>query len=88
MLYAAQLRAARVLLGWRQEELAKAANIGLSTIQKIEQTGGLVMGNVSTVMRLQQALENAGIKFLDTDSNGGPGVRWMSTPKNDGTRPG
>ena len=81
MLYAAQIRAARALLGWRQEELAGAANVGLSTIQKIEQTGGLVMGNVSTVMRLQQALEKAGIKFLDTDPHGGPGVRWKDAPR-------
>ena len=37
VLQAAQIRAARALLAWRQEELAKAAKIGLATLARIEQ---------------------------------------------------
>ena len=40
MLEAAQVRAARALLGWRQEELAKASRVGIATIQRLENRGG------------------------------------------------
>ena len=65
MRYSAQIRAARALLGIRQEELAKSAKIGLATIQRIEQTPGVVQANFSTVMKIQTALERAGVRFLD-----------------------
>ena len=65
MRYSAQIRAARALLGWRQDQLAKAAKVGLATIQRIEQTPGVVQANFSTVMMLQGALERTGIKFVD-----------------------
>jgi hypothetical protein len=76
MLHAGQIRAARALLAWRQEDLSKASNVGLATIQRIEQAGGIAMANMSTLLRLQQALENAGIHFIDTEPSGGFGVRW------------
>jgi len=75
MRYSAQLRAARALLGLRQDELAKAAGIGLATLQRIEQREGLVQGNFSTVLKIQAALEQAGIAFSDDDEAGGIGVR-------------
>ena len=67
MRYSAQIRAARALLGMRQDELAKAAKIGLATLQRIEQTDGLVQANFSTVLKIQGALEKAGIEFTDED---------------------
>ena len=45
VMQAAQIRAARALLGWRQEDLAKAAKVGLATIARIEQGEGMVQGN-------------------------------------------
>ena len=36
MLHASQIRAARALLGWSQEQLADAADIGVATIRRIE----------------------------------------------------
>jgi transcriptional regulator with XRE-family HTH domain len=80
MLYAAQIRAARALLGWRQEELAKASRIGTATIQRIERSVGPIRGYVSTLMRIQASFEQAGIRFLDNEPGGGIGVR-LSTPK-------
>jgi len=73
MRYSAQIRAARALLGLRQDELAKAAGIGLATLQRIEQRDGLVQGNFSTVLKIQGALERAGIQFIEGD--GFVGVR-------------
>ena len=62
MLYAAQIRAARALLGWRQEDLAKAAKVGLATLARIEQGQGMVQGNFSTVIKIQRALEKEGVQ--------------------------
>jgi transcriptional regulator with XRE-family HTH domain len=74
MLQAAQIRAARALLGWRQDDLAKAAKVGLATVARIEQGEGMVQGNFSTIAKIQQALEREGISFT-ADQEGGIGVR-------------
>jgi transcriptional regulator with XRE-family HTH domain len=75
MLHAEQIRAARALLGWRQDDLAKAANVAPATIYRLEKGEGPLMGYVSTLMRIQSAFENAGVRFLDNDAGGGIGVR-------------
>ena len=74
MLQAAQIRAARALLGWRQEDLARASKVGLATIARIEQGEGMVQGNFSTIIKIQQALEREGISFTGNE-DGGIGVR-------------
>jgi transcriptional regulator with XRE-family HTH domain len=74
MRYASQIRAARALLGWSQSKLARSAGIGLATLQRIEQNEGVVKGNFSTVLKIQQVLEQAGIRFTD-DESGEIGVR-------------
>jgi transcriptional regulator with XRE-family HTH domain len=75
MLEAAQIRAARALLGWRQEDLSKASGVGTATIQRIEKSGQTVTGYASTLVRIQSAFEQAGIQFLDEDAAGGIGLR-------------
>ena len=79
MLYSAQIRAARALLAWRQEDLARAARVGLATIQRIEQKHGPALGNMATLLRIQHALEAAGVRFLAADQHGGVGVRLAQT---------
>ena len=79
MLHTAQIKAARSLLGWRQEDLSRAAGVGLATIQRIEKSDGPVSGNYGTVLRIQAALEKAGIQFTN-DEAGGMGVRLQSKP--------
>jgi transcriptional regulator with XRE-family HTH domain len=74
MRFAAQIRAARALLGWSQSQLASAAEVGLATLQRIEQSEGVVKGNFATVLKIQNALEQAGIQFTD-DEGDGIGVR-------------
>jgi transcriptional regulator with XRE-family HTH domain len=71
MLYGAQLRAGRALLGWRQEDLAKQADVGLATLQRIEQGDGPASGNAKTIWKLQAALERAGIRFIGSDGDPG-----------------
>ena len=73
MFSAEQIRAARALLGWRQEDLAQASDVAPATIYRIERARGPVMGNVSTVLRIQRAFGQAGVQFLDEDETGGIG---------------
>jgi len=74
MRFAAQIRAGRALLGWSQSQLASAAGVGLATLQRIEQSEGVVKGKFATVLKVQTALEQAGIHFTD-DEAGEIGVR-------------
>jgi transcriptional regulator with XRE-family HTH domain len=75
MLQVAQIRAARALLGWRQDDIAQAAKISVATIRRIESQEELSTGNVSTLLKIQGAFEQAGIQFIDEDETGGFGVR-------------
>ena len=76
MLYSAQLRAARTLLGWSQQELSTASGVGLVTIYRVEKGNGPAMANMSTLVRLRSAFEQAGVQFLAEDERGGIGVRF------------
>jgi DNA-binding XRE family transcriptional regulator len=75
MLQVAQLRAARALLGWRQEDLARTAKVGVATIRRIESQQGPLAAYVSTLLKIQAAFEQAGIQFIDDDETGGFGLR-------------
>lgn len=75
MIVAAQLKAARSLLGWGQDRLAEASGVGSSTIKRMEGREGSIGGYAENVWKVQRALEEAGIVFIDKDSVGGVGVR-------------
>jgi transcriptional regulator with XRE-family HTH domain len=75
MLEPAQIRAARALLGWRQEDLSKASGVGTATIHRIEKSGPPTAGYVSTLVRIQAAFEQAGVLFIDDDETAGIGLR-------------
>ena len=75
MLQVAQLRAARALLGWRQQDVARAAKISVATIRRIESQEGVLTGYVSTLLKIQASFEQAGIQFIDDNETGGFGVR-------------
>jgi transcriptional regulator with XRE-family HTH domain len=78
MITAPQLRAARALLGIDQIELAERAQLSLPTIQRMETSGGLIRGNVDSLMKIIGALENLGVELIgegSTSNLGGRGVR-------------
>ena len=78
MITAAQLRAARVLLGIDQRRLAELSGLSVPTIQRMEASDGVVRGNVESLMKLVDALANYGIELIGegtTSSGGGRGVR-------------
>jgi transcriptional regulator with XRE-family HTH domain len=75
MIYPVQIRAARVLLGMSQQDLAKRSAVGLATLKRVEAAGSELTGTAQTLARIQRALEAAGIIFIDQDGSNGPGVR-------------
>lgn len=76
MIAAKQIRAARALLGWTQEQLASAAELSLAVVNNVEREA--VDPRRSTLEKIQTALETAGVEFLSDRQNspdGGPGLR-------------
>jgi transcriptional regulator with XRE-family HTH domain len=68
---AVQVKMARAAIGWGVRELAKRAGLTANTVTRIENGAD---AKQSTMDRLQQALEAAGVEFID-ENGGGPGVR-------------
>ena len=82
MITAAQLRAARVLLGIDQRRLAELSGLSVPTIQRMEASETMIRGNVDSLVKLIAALEAAGIEMIDAGaiSNAqGRGVRLKSS---------
>jgi transcriptional regulator with XRE-family HTH domain len=78
MITAAQMRAARALLGIDQRSLAAMAGVSVPTIQRMETSQGHVRGSVTTLTRIVEALDAAGIELIGNEqpSQGrGRGVR-------------
>jgi transcriptional regulator with XRE-family HTH domain len=78
MITAAQLRAARALLGLDQRGLAEASGLSLPTIQRMEASEGVIRGNVDSLMKLVAALDAGGIELIGEGAisdKGGRGVR-------------
>ncbi len=78
MITAAQLRAARALLGIDQRQLADIAGLSVPTIQRMEASEEVIRGNVDSLMKLIAALNTAGIELIGegaVSSEGGRGIR-------------
>jgi transcriptional regulator with XRE-family HTH domain len=65
-----QIKAARALLGWSQEDLAARANVSVPTVKRLEAADGLLGGREETGTKLRRALEGAGIDFTNGDHAG------------------
>ena len=78
MITAAQLRAARVLLGIDQRQLAELSGLSVPTIQRMEASEAMVRGNVDSLVKLIAAFEAAGIELINEGAvshSQGRGVR-------------
>jgi predicted transcriptional regulator len=73
-----QIKAARALLSWSQDDLAAAAGVSIPTIKRLEAQDGPLGGRNETGKKMISALEIAGIEFLD-ENGGGTGVRLRKT---------
>ena len=67
-----QIRAARALLRWRADELARQASLGLNTIKRAEAKDGKTSLTTANELAIRRALEAAGVEFTNGDQ---PGVR-------------
>ena len=85
MLTAAQLKAARALVGMEQKALSQASGVSLPTIQRLEASNGTVRGVIDSLTKVRAALEIAGIEFINegapSSSGGGRGVRLRRRPE-------
>jgi predicted transcriptional regulator len=72
-----QIRAARALLGWSQQQLADSAIISLNALIRLERDQ--VDSRLSTLNAVVRALTKAGIEFIPA-SDKGEGVRLSEPP--------
>lgn len=82
----AQIRAARAFLKWTAADLAKAAGVGISTVQEIEKVDGepRIESNLQwrsvardeAITKIERALTSAGITFLQANAQG-VGIRGL-----------
>ena len=87
MITAAQMRAARALLGIDQRQLAELSDVSLPTIQRMEASEGNVRGVVETLTKVVEALDAAGVELIGEHVRSvgdGRGVRFkQAAPLND-----
>ena len=79
-LTSAQIRAARALVRWSAEDLAKEAALGLATIRRAENADAETSMTNANDLAVRRALESAGVEFID-ENGGGAGVRLRKPHK-------
>ncbi|MEJ1117041.1 helix-turn-helix domain-containing protein [Phyllobacterium sp. CCNWLW109] len=72
-----QIRAARALLRWTAEDLAKSAGVGVMTVRRAEADDGQPTITGANLKLIRITLEDAGIEFI-ARNGGGVGVRFRS----------
>ncbi len=65
LMNARQIKAARALLGWLQDDLANASGLSVATIRKLEL--GYISPRSATMAKIREAFEGSGLEFLDPD---------------------
>jgi hypothetical protein len=73
-LSSAQIRAARALIRWRAQDLARESTVGVATIRRAELTDSETSLTAANDLAIRRTLEAAGVEFID-ENGGGPGVR-------------
>jgi transcriptional regulator with XRE-family HTH domain len=69
-----QIKAARALLGWSQDDLAAISEVSIPTVKRLEASDGDLGGRPDTAAKILKALRTAGVEFIE-ENGGGPGVR-------------
>ena len=74
MITTEQIRGARAMLRWSAKQLSERSGVSLPTVQRMEGERGPLRSSAGNVLKVQRALEDAGVIFIDADEEG-PGVR-------------
>jgi len=69
-----QLRAARALLRWSADSLARRSSVSLRTIRRAELAEHETAMTAANRLAIRRVLEEAGVEFID-ENGGGPGAR-------------
>lgn len=78
MISANQMKAARALADLDQMSLAELSGLSIATIRRMEGSKGTVRANVDSLMKIIQALDEAGVELIGEGENSedaGRGVR-------------
>ena len=73
-LTSAQIRAARALIRWSAEELARQSSVSTTSIRRAELKPSETRLTRVNDQAIRRTLEEAGVEFIDANG-GGPGVR-------------
>ena len=73
-LTSAQIRAARSLIRWTAEDLARASSVSVASIRRAELKEVETSLTAANDLAIRKALEAAGVEFIDANGDG-PGVR-------------
>jgi transcriptional regulator with XRE-family HTH domain len=76
-----QIRAARALLGWSQQRLADEAGVSAITVKRLEAADETLQARYETVMKVQGAVEAAGVVFRTGEDGLIHGVSLKETRK-------
>ena len=79
-LTSSQIRAARALVRWRAQDLARESSIGVATIRRAELSESETSMTAANDLAVRRTLEMAGVEFID-ENGGGPGVRLRKLSK-------
>ena len=80
LLTSAQIRAARALIRWSAEDLARETALSVATIRRAELSELETSMTAANDLAVRRALEAAGVEFIEGNGSG-PGVRLRKTPK-------
>jgi transcriptional regulator with XRE-family HTH domain len=82
MISIAQIKAARLFLGWEQAELAEKSGVSLPTVQRIENPKfGPGRSRLEIVERIIATLEQGGIEFIRAEFGKGEGLRLRTSSR-------
>jgi transcriptional regulator with XRE-family HTH domain len=73
MISSRQIKAARMLLGWKGKDLADKSGVGITTLRRYETQDGIPNANKFVIKAIKSCLEEAGIVFSGDPVND-PGV--------------
>jgi len=74
------VKAARALLNWSQTELAGASGVSIPTIKRLEAEDGYLGGRDETAAKIREALQGAGIEFIN-ENGAEVGVRLRDSSR-------